>query len=907
MCRAFDKTEFGRRKVFDFCDLPEHDILSRLKTTYASIKRTDPLVVRVAYDAARMRKVVQTPHVSDSERRALLAADGCRVDVEYLPNVRGDTAWTSAHPLATFNMDRDVATYLCRSDTLEVLPTDNMIHTHLTFAAKAYNVDYTALKVGHLDLCKAEALPLAGIDLARRMNVLYTTASLEQANLPQSPVFVQLRDNVLAIMAETVKQNVSLVADIVPKSKTEEYRGQRVVLQFRALHATVMRATHRYFHEVFKLAGIRNEYFVYKTDLLEDVMNTARMMACIVQYDRVGVPLIPHKEDVVRLCLPPDWPPPLSETLGEVSAEVVSMMEAIDEGILSHDWGAGFLIEYALNCGIVASEDSFYVLDKDTQLWRKADKKLPLDTQEKLFSFLLRTAELAGSIMQEQAEEAEKGKGAKVKGAVRDAQRRLGDMSWRDGVVKSLRCKVCVPGTDQSFDTHKNLFVFSCGTCLDLDGARITRKVRAEERVLTTTGYQYPIEVIKEDIQQVRDWLFSMFERKDEAHALLCALAYQLFGVNYMELILVMMGSTANGKSTIADASAKAFGDYFTVWDPSAVTKKGAAGVADPNLLASVGKRFIVISEPTSKSGELDTELLKSLSGGDAQNKRALFSNSMQLIKLDAAFCFLANKFSLSATASPSTERRTWLIDFPFRFTPRPSLPNDRPCDMTLKSRVASVPFRNAFIHVLIDCWYKSVQGRTELPRPARWLSAADARAAEANPALAWFERTYEHGLDASDRIPVKSVYDSWMCSDECIRRGWRGQQEKFERELAALGLTSKRVGGKLAWTGVRLREAVEEAETAAWDAEPMEEAEPEPEPVPVPAPAGTKRRREEEQEEEEPEEEEEQQDDWYGYCGEDAEEEEYAASAAPSVRLPSRAAGEPCVYDERGEYKIDW
>jgi putative DNA primase/helicase len=114
--------------------------------------------------------------------------------------------------------------------------------------------------------------------------------------------------------------------------------------------------------------------------------------------------------------------------------------------------------------------------------------------------------------------------------------------------------------------------------------------------------------------------------RKDKAEIieyLQKALGYSLTGETSQQVIFLLYGSGANGKSTLMETMRMVMGDYGTTIDSSSLTTKKNDGVRN-DIARLPNVRFVVASE-NSKGTILDEELVKKLSGGDEVTARFLF------------------------------------------------------------------------------------------------------------------------------------------------------------------------------------------------------------------------------------------------------------------------------------------
>ena len=91
-------------------------------------------------------------------------------------------------------------------------------------------------------------------------------------------------------------------------------------------------------------------------------------------------------------------------------------------------------------------------------------------------------------------------------------------------------------------------------------------------------------------------------------------------------------GEGSNGKSVLIDLMNRIMGDYAGGLPVQMITKKrGAAEAANPAMAQTKGKRLIVMSEPEIGE-EINTGLMKELTGGDRIKARHLFKECFEFI-----------------------------------------------------------------------------------------------------------------------------------------------------------------------------------------------------------------------------------------------------------------------------------
>ncbi len=122
-----------------------------------------------------------------------------------------------------------------------------------------------------------------------------------------------------------------------------------------------------------------------------------------------------------------------------------------------------------------------------------------------------------------------------------------------------------------------------------------------------------------------------MYRDKDTARFLQKAFGYSLSGDTSLECFFILYGSTTrNGKSTLTATIANILGDYARTTQPQTLSRRPSDGSAPtPDIARLKGARLVNLPEP-EKGLELNTALIKQLTGGDTYTGRFLNENPIE-------------------------------------------------------------------------------------------------------------------------------------------------------------------------------------------------------------------------------------------------------------------------------------
>jgi len=120
-------------------------------------------------------------------------------------------------------------------------------------------------------------------------------------------------------------------------------------------------------------------------------------------------------------------------------------------------------------------------------------------------------------------------------------------------------------------------------------------------------------------------------EDVDTTRFLQKAFGYALSGDTTLECFFILYGSsTRNGKSTLTETMAHMLGDYARTIQPQTLARRSPDGAsASPDIARLKGARLVNMPEP-EKQLELNTALIKQLTGGDAYTGRFLNENPVE-------------------------------------------------------------------------------------------------------------------------------------------------------------------------------------------------------------------------------------------------------------------------------------
>jgi putative DNA primase/helicase len=205
---------------------------------------------------------------------------------------------------------------------------------------------------------------------------------------------------------------------------------------------------------------------------------------------------------------------------------------------------------------------------------------------------------------------------------------------------------------------------------------------------------------------------------KDTSAFLQKALGYALTGdTDAHNCFYILYGaSTRNGKSTLTEAIGYILNDYARTVQPQTLARRSADGsAASPDIARLKGARFVCTPEP-EKGLELNSALIKQLTGGDTYVGRFLHENLFEFVPEFHIF-FNTNHLPRTNDDTIFASGRVKIIPFERHFT-------DKEQDRGLKGFFRKNANKSAILNWLIDGYRLMLE--TGMDVSARMQAALD-------------------------------------------------------------------------------------------------------------------------------------------------------------------------------------
>jgi len=333
----------------------------------------------------------------------------------------------------------------------------------------------------------------------------------------------------------------------------------------------------------------------------------------------------------------------------------------------------------------------------------------------------------------------------------------------------------------ESLDENKYLIGFDNGV-YDLQN-KIFRDGKPEDLITKTTGYDYTDE-INEKIKKEVENFFSECLPEESKEFILKLSAYCLSGNRYLEWLVFLIGIGRNGKGVYKILITKTLGEYG--YEPNVsmlTTTLKSSSSATPDKAKSKGVRCMICEEPEDDNDtSLKVGFLKELSGGNKIQARELFKSSIEFMPQFQVFLLMNNPVKLNSYEDAIVARLK-NIEFPYKFVENPTLPHEKKRNSTLKENFENnKEYHQQFFLILLDYYYKYIDGSKTIEVPANVKKFTDEYLAESNVVKKFICENYEITNNPDDKVKYSDVYNSFKVENKNM------DKTKFSNQLKING-----------------------------------------------------------------------------------------------------------------------
>jgi P4 family phage/plasmid primase-like protien len=368
---------------------------------------------------------------------------------------------------------------------------------------------------------------------------------------------------------------------------------------------------------------------------------------------------------------------------------------------------------------------------------------------------------------EEPAEPCEMCKIEKRKAKYMEAQKKLKTTAFKKNVMEEARLLFLDEELSVKLDTNKNLIAFDNGIFDTLNME--FRDGKSEDYLSFSTGLDYHKDKHYTEYACWTDlWKFlsSILPDPEVLNYFMAHLATCMVGGNPAQKFHILTGSGSNGKSMLVILMATCMGTYACKAPITLITQdRGKAGTANPELVRMKGKRFVTMQEP-EEGANIKTGLMKELSSCEKITARDLFAGAKEMIDIEiqAKYHVSCNNKPKVDTQDGGTWRRLLVIDFPNKFVPNPTAPNELPDDKTIQMKVESVEWAECMMNYLVTI-FKEGHGFRKLPVPEKVTLSTSEYKSETD-VIGRFISEFIHPLDADEKVADTKLTITQMNAD---------------------------------------------------------------------------------------------------------------------------------------------
>jgi P4 family phage/plasmid primase-like protien len=328
--------------------------------------------------------------------------------------------------------------------------------------------------------------------------------------------------------------------------------------------------------------------------------------------------------------------------------------------------------------------------------------------------------------------------------------RRLGDRKPLENIASFLPklCMVEKEDLDFKMDANTNLIAFK--DCVYDLRTNTYRAIVPSDFISKTTGYNMGDR--KSDTTQRKKVLAiieSVFPDKDLRDYWLKCSALSFF-TNRFQMLYILTGTGGNGKGVLTSFIKAAGGDYVYGADQTFLTSVQKSGQANSCLASCDGVRIVLVSEPDNgeKNCYMNTEFMKSITGGDPINARMLFQNAKVFTPRFTVLMSCNNKPEIRKL-DRAILRRLSIHPFlcSFKSNPDKANPYEKLGDSTITDLKDDAAFVREFMMFMIETAHANKDVKSiEMPEASK--EAVEDYVSDNNHFKVWFEAHYKKEVE---------------------------------------------------------------------------------------------------------------------------------------------------------------
>lgn len=374
----------------------------------------------------------------------------------------------------------------------------------------------------------------------------------------------------------------------------------------------------------------------------------------------------------------------------------------------------------------------------------------------------------------------------------------VGNHKYKLNIINEFKYYVIDNDITDKLDYNNKLLAFN-DVLFDFNICKY-RNINKDDYIMTTCGYNAPINENKKIRNELKHIISTIFENKNLETYFLDIIGYSLF-TNKFEKLHMLSGTGGNGKSLIMDLTNNAFGKYFFVPDSKFLTTKYRSNAPNPDLFKCKNKRIVMISEPEGDSDgdiKFNIEFIKRITGRDVITTRNLHESSTTF-KPKFTLFVQTNEPPKLEKVDQALIRRFMCLNFPFNFVLNPIKNNHKLIDATLKDKVANVLYYSEFMGILIENIKSKVN--LDLVIPNEINEYTNEYLNDNNYVKNFLDRYIEFTDNNTDKLNLSQLYDKYKETSSVELT-----KSKFKYNLKQNDIIEKKIMGVRFYTGLKFK-----------------------------------------------------------------------------------------------------
>lgn len=357
-----------------------------------------------------------------------------------------------------------------------------------------------------------------------------------------------------------------------------------------------------------------------------------------------------------------------------------------------------------------------------------------------------------------------------------------------DNIVKEAKTQFYEKEFNKKNNANTNLFLFNNGVfdleCMSFRDGRPDDFISIDDDRTQINYKDYGMN--SPEIKIIEDYFEKVIVDKEKREFFLTLIASCIEGGNNNSIFAILTGNGSNAKSLTMDFIENCFVKYSGKLNPAFLTqKRNKSSSASPEYHGIVDCR-IVSSEETDSADELNTAIIKEITGNTKVTSRTLFQEKMTTKTPQFTPFLICNDLPQVKSLDGGTWRRIVVISFDSKFVDNPSdekwqhLENVFPINRNLKKDMES--WKEPFMYLLLHKYYKKFKENEKNLNPPSCVKAFTEKFREENDVIQPFIDTNILITGSkSDCIKIKELHKRIV---DWFRENHTGEKEPDQKYI---------------------------------------------------------------------------------------------------------------------------